>query len=146
MKGFNLFQDDLTLPHAPHTSTIINKVQPTKALENWRTAHLEQQQQPAILTNPLPNESPSYYPDKSPRPSSSKSRTSVNAHLKAPFRIEHSVYISTGGQRASVLRCPSAQAYHKNSWAPNFGGGGMLGKKAPWLHKILSLSRKYLDD
>jgi hypothetical protein len=62
-----------------------------------------------------------------------KSRVSTSIHLKAEFRIEHSVYVSTGGRKARVLVCSTPEEFHRNSWNPKFGGGGALGR---WTSRV----------
>jgi len=96
----------------------MNLVQPTKALKAWRTKNAKNQH---IITASAPSEDRA-----SPTSSTFSSGIAASTHLDASFRIENSTYISTGGQKASVLRCPSPQEYHENLWNPKFGRGGTL--------------------
>ena len=51
---------------------------------------------------------------------------SASAHLGTAWQIEHSIFVSKGGEKASVLYCPTPEDFHRHLWDPEFGRGGKL--------------------
>jgi hypothetical protein len=102
-------KEDYTNPHVPHTTTIQAPVIPTKTLLEYRE---QQAQKHFLYPQPSPSTMPSY-----------ESLNSKIAHQPS-WRIEHSVFVSTGGKQASVAYCPTPAELHKGSWDPEYGRAG----------------------
>lgn len=54
------------------------------------------------------------------------SPTFSTAHVPSGFRIEHSVFVSTGGQKATVYPCPTPAQYHERLRIEKSGRGRKL--------------------
>lgn len=109
ISSLTICKEDYTNPHVPHTATIQAPVVPTKALLDYR----EQQSQKHFL-----------YPQ--PSPSTMPSYESLNSKIghQPSWRIDHSVFVSTGGKQATVAYCPTPAELHKGMWDPEYGRAG----------------------
>lgn len=105
-----VLQEDFENPHVPHTTTIQAPVIPTKKLIKYREEQaLKQNTQPRIIPSALPY---------------CESCNSKIAHQPS-WKIEHSVFVSTGGRPATVAYCPTPKELHEAMWDPQHGRGGV---------------------
>ncbi|RDW85725.1 hypothetical protein BP5796_04050 [Coleophoma crateriformis] len=121
--------ENLMLPHVPHTTTIMARVVPTKTLLEWRAKNDATK---AIKTNPILPTSPTF-----------KTGISTITHRSA-WRIEHTLFVSIGGAKASVYHCPSPEEFHQRLWDPEYGrGGNMAGVKTHTLpHPLIRIGSR----
>lgn len=90
--GLLLLQEDLQLPHVPRCSVIVGPIRATDRLLRWRAETSGAQIGPrqSITSTPTSPHIPPTFP---------------MAHVISKFRIENSIFVSTGGKRATVYRC-----------------------------------------
>ena len=54
------------------------------------------------------------------------SPTLSSAHVALDFCIDHSVFVSAGGQKSTLYSCPTPAQYHERLWDDKWGRGGKL--------------------